>query len=85
MLRSKIIIGNGLAMLATKLGDLKCEVTQGKGYKFNVTLKEVKYINELWINLFSIHKALEHGFKLSNHGGSMCFTKGPISLSFHLY
>jgi hypothetical protein len=31
-------------MAATKLGDLKCEITQLNGSKFEFTLKEVKYV-----------------------------------------
>jgi hypothetical protein len=46
-------------MAATKLGDLKCEVFQVNGSKFGVILKEVKYVPELWVNLFSIIKALK--------------------------
>jgi hypothetical protein len=34
-------------MVATKLGDLKFEVTQGNGSKFEVTLKKVNYVPEL--------------------------------------
>jgi hypothetical protein len=33
--------------IQTKLGDLKCEVTLVKGSKFEVRLKEVKYVSEL--------------------------------------
>jgi hypothetical protein len=40
--------------VATKVGDLKCEVTQVNGSKFEVTLKELKYVSELWVNLFII-------------------------------
>ena len=81
-INEEITIGNGHTMVATKLGDLKCEVTQVNGLKFDVVLKEVKYVPELWVNLFSINKALKNGFKLSNDGISICLSKGPIWLSF---
>jgi hypothetical protein len=35
-------------MLATKIGDRNREVIQTNGSKFIVTLKDVKYIPELW-------------------------------------
>jgi hypothetical protein len=41
-------------MVATKIGDLKCDIIQVNGSKFEVTLKEVKYVTELWVNLFSM-------------------------------
>jgi hypothetical protein len=49
-------------MVVTKLGDQKCEVTQVNGSKFEVTLKEVKHVPELWVNLYSINKSLKNGF-----------------------
>ena len=57
-------------------------MNQINGSKFDVMLKEVKYVPELWVNLFSINKALKNGFKLSNDGISICLSKGPVSLSF---
>jgi hypothetical protein len=56
----------------TKLGDLKCEVTQVNGSNFEVRLKEVNNVPELCVNLFRINKALKKGFKLINDGVSMC-------------
>jgi hypothetical protein len=50
-------------------------VLQVNGSKFEVTLKEVKYVPELWVNLFSMNKALKNGFKLSNDGISICISK----------
>jgi hypothetical protein len=51
----QLTIGNGHTIAATKLGDPKCEVTQFNGSTFEVTFREVKYVPELWINLFSIN------------------------------
>jgi hypothetical protein len=39
-----IKIGNGDLMKATKIGNLKYEVTQINGEKFTVTLNNVKYV-----------------------------------------
>ncbi len=46
-------IGNGCTIVATKLGDLKGELIQVNTSNFDVTLKEVKYVAELWVDLFS--------------------------------
>jgi hypothetical protein len=61
-----ITIGNGHTMIASKIGDLKCEVLQVNGSKFEVTLIEVKYVPELWVNLFSVNKALEGQISCGN-------------------
>jgi hypothetical protein len=45
----KITVGNGKTMTATKEGDLKCKVIQLDGSSLDVTLYEVKYVPELWI------------------------------------
>jgi hypothetical protein len=63
-----IKIGNGDSMKATKIGNLKCEVSQINGEKFTVTLNDVKYVPSLCVNLFSLNKALKKGFKVSNDG-----------------
>jgi hypothetical protein len=47
VINEQITIGNGYKMMATKFGDLISEVTQINGSKFEVTLKEVKYVSEL--------------------------------------
>jgi hypothetical protein len=50
-----IKIGNGDSMRATKIGNLKCEVTQINGKKFIVTMNDVKYVLSLCVNLFSLN------------------------------
>jgi hypothetical protein len=57
-----IKIGNGDLMKATKIGNLKCEVTQINGEKLTVTLNDVMYVPSLCVNLFSLNKALKKGF-----------------------
>jgi hypothetical protein len=79
-INEQITIGNGHTMVTTKLGDLKCEVSQVNGSKFEVILKEVKYMPELRVNSFSINKVLKNGFKLSNEGISNRLAKGPVSI-----
>ena len=81
-INEEITVGNGKSMVATKVGNLKCRVEQLDGSSLDVTLNEVKYVPDLWINLFSINKALKNGFNLSNKGITICLSKGPVSVSF---
>jgi hypothetical protein len=69
-------------MKAIKVGSLKCHVIQLNGSSVNVTLKEFKYLPELWVNLFNISKALKTGFDLSNKGLMISLKKGSISVTF---
>jgi hypothetical protein len=47
-----------------------------------VTLKEVKYVPELWLNVFSISKALKNEFDLSNKGLMISIKKRSVSVTF---
>jgi hypothetical protein len=69
-------------MMATKVGSLKFGVIQTNGSRLDITLHEVKFIPELWVNLFSINKALKHGYLLINQGLSICLSKGSVSVTF---
>ena len=77
-----IKIGNGDLMKATKIGNLKCEVTQINGDKFTVTLNDVKYVPSLCVNLFSLNKALKKGFKVSNDGVVVRLNFKHVKLTF---
>jgi hypothetical protein len=46
---------NDKNMTATKVGSLKCCAIQVDGSELDVTLQVVKYVPELWVNLFSIN------------------------------
>jgi hypothetical protein len=58
-----------------EVGSLKCCVIQVDGLELDITLHKVKYVPELWVNLFSVNKALKNGHKLSNKGLSICLSK----------
>jgi hypothetical protein len=77
-----ITVGNGESMKATKVGSFKCHFIQLNGSRVNVTNKEVKYVSELWVNLFSISKALKNGWYLSNKGLTISLKKGSVSVAF---
>jgi hypothetical protein len=55
-------------MKSTKIGNLKCEVTQINGDKFIVTLNDVNYVPSLCVNLFRLNQSSKKGFKVSNDG-----------------
>ena len=78
----EITVGNGNKMLAKKVGSLRCMVQQKNGEKFVVVLKDVKFVPELWVNLFSISKALKNGFNLGNEDVVMKLMKGNTTLYF---
>jgi hypothetical protein len=78
----EITVRNGNVMIAKKVGKLRCGILQKNGEKLIVTLENVKYVPELWINLFSIGKALKNGFNLSNDGEIIKLSKGYVTLTF---
>jgi hypothetical protein len=77
-----IKIGSGDSMKATKIGNLKCEVTQINGEKFTVTMNDVKYVPRLCVNLFSLNKALKKGFKVSNDVVVVSLNFNHVKLTF---
>jgi hypothetical protein len=70
-------------MKAVKVGSLKCHAIQLNGSSINVTLKEVKYVPELWVKLLSISKALKNGFDLRNKGLMISLKKRSVSVTFY--
>jgi hypothetical protein len=77
-----IKIGNGNSMKSTKIGNLKCEVTQINGEKLTIMLNDVKYVPSLCVNLFSLNKALKKGFKVSNDGVVISLNYKHVKLTF---
>jgi hypothetical protein len=57
IINEQIKIGNGNSMYATKIGKLKRAIIQRNSDTFDVILMDVKYVPDLWVNLFSIGKA----------------------------
>ena len=82
MISEEITVGNGNVMLAKKMGKLRCEILQKNGEKLIVTLQDVKYVPDLWVNLFSIGKALKNGFNLGNDGERIKLMKGSVIILF---
>jgi hypothetical protein len=67
-IKVSITVGNDKSMMATKVGRMKWQVIQLDGSELDIILHEVKFVPELWINLFSINKALKNDYHLSNQG-----------------
>jgi hypothetical protein len=47
-----------------------------------ITLKDVKYVPSLCVNLFSLNKALKKGFKVSNDGVVISLPYKHVKLTF---
>jgi hypothetical protein len=77
-----IKIGNYDSMKSTKIGNLKCEVTQVNGEKLTITLNDVKYVPSLWVNLFSLNKELKKGFNVCNNGVVISLNYKHVKLTF---
>jgi len=77
-----ITVDNGNKTLAKKVGSLRCMVQQKNGEKYVVLLKDIKFVPELWVSLFSISKALKNGFILGNEDVVMKLMKGKTILYF---
>jgi hypothetical protein len=77
-----IMIGNGKKLQVNKIGTLHRTVFQEDGTSMDIELKGYKYVPQLQVNLFSITKALDQGWDLSNKGVIMILTKGKASLTF---
>jgi hypothetical protein len=64
------------------MGKLRCEILQKNGMSLVATLEDVKSVPDLWINLFSIGKALKNGFNLGNEGETIKLMKGKRVILF---
>jgi Reverse transcriptase (RNA-dependent DNA polymerase) len=74
-------MGNGSVAKATKKGTFRGTVKQLDGEEIQVCL-DVKYVPDLWCNLFSIGTALHKGWKLSNEGSKFILTKDGTKINF---
>jgi hypothetical protein len=82
MISSPVKIGNGKALTVTKLGKMRQTIFQKNGDTVDVTLTDVKFVPELWVNLFSVGKGLQNGFNIGNKGLHLFLTKGKTTILF---
>ncbi len=62
----KIIVGDGKEIYSTHIGTFSALAVQKDGNTSIVILKDTYLAPDLWVNLFSLTKALTKGSKLSN-------------------
>jgi hypothetical protein len=77
-----VCIGDGKFMKSVQIGSKQMLVVQKNGETMEVTLQNVKYVPELWTNLFSITSAMNRGFKVSGEKNSLHVMKGDFKMSF---
>jgi transposase InsO family protein len=73
--------GNGDVVKSCKKGIFRGTVVQENGNELQVAL-EVKYVPDLWCNLFSIGSAINKGWQLKNVGKKYVLTKNKNTLVF---
>jgi hypothetical protein len=76
------MVGNGKKLQVTKIGTLHRTVYQEDGTTMDIELKGYKYVPQLQVNLFSIIKALDQGWMISNKGVIISLRKGRAKLTF---
>jgi len=81
-IRSPIRIGNGKTLTATKIGKIKLTVMQVDGTTLDVVLSDCKYVPGLCVNLFSLTKAMQNGWSISNKGVTIFLRNGSFKLAF---
>jgi hypothetical protein len=64
------------------VGKLKSCVLQCDERKFETILENIEFLSDLWINLFSVYKALINGIMIGNEGLFIKLTKGETTPVF---
>ena len=73
-------VGNGAAMSQPKEGKVKLQFPDGPV----VTMENVGYSPKLWINLFSLTKAMSNGWNIITKNGSIKVTKNGVNIVFDI-
>jgi hypothetical protein len=55
-IKENIKVDNGKSIMENKVGSLKCRLFQLDSSELDISLHEVKFVPELWVNFFSITK-----------------------------
>ena len=77
-----ITIGDGKQLTCTKIGNKKYTV-KGREKDEVIVLKDVMFVPGLYVNLFSIGRALQHGWSLGNQGKVIFITKDRNTIRFN--
>ena len=78
----QVKIGSGQQMSSTVIGTKHVMAIHKDGTRQELKLVDCRYVPELWVNLFSVNKALTNGFKLSNNGLVIKLTKKNAQIQF---
>ena len=81
-INDSIKVGNGTTVRGLKIGKLKVNVVQSNGKISTLVLSNVKYVPELWCNLFSITAAIDKDFTLGNKQRVITLSKGRNCFGF---
>jgi gag-polypeptide of LTR copia-type len=81
-IKSPVKIGNGKTLMATKLGKMRMLVLQTDGSSKEIILADCKYVEGLCVNLFSITKSLQNGWRISNDNLKISLSKQGHSVVF---
>ena len=79
---SGIVFWNGQRIKVEFIGDKKGTVIQKNGERVPILMKNVKYVPQLYCNLFSITAALKEGSKLEGDIKSIRLIKGGRTYEF---
>jgi hypothetical protein len=79
---SEIKIGNGKTIQSNYIGQKRLIVIQDDGSTSNIILKECLYVPGLCTNLFSLTKAIQNNWQISNDGLKLKLTNRNDSLLF---
>jgi hypothetical protein len=81
-IKSYIKVGDGKTITCNKIGKVRMMVIQNDGTSTIVVLHDCKYVPALFVNLFSITRALHNNWQLSNRGMSMILRKESQTIIF---
>ena len=80
----KITIGDGSKMTVVKKGKLKVKTTDEQGKDICIELHDVKYVPELWCNLFSLTRAMSKGAVIRSKGMQLIVSNGNKTTKFEV-
>jgi len=79
---SRISVGDGKAIEATKIGKWKGVFIDPNGKKKKVILEGVQYVPELMVNLFSLTRVMKNGFDVAGRNNILSIRKGSWEMAF---
>ena len=81
-INSYVKINNGKNLYSSMIGNKKVSIVQANGSTTDLILHDCMYIPDIYINLFSITKALSEGWKISNYGLQMVLSRSDQNIKF---